>query len=228
MQKLLFFFFPALILGTNLLGQTINSPVAIVALPTKMNVLYIGVDNPIQVSAAGIPADSLDVNISEGTIVHSGKGTYTARITSPGMAVITVAGKGKKYKSNFEFRSKRIPDPVPTLGLAARYNRSDTLSLEAFKAQAGIFMVLENFDFDARCITLEYKVTCIGTNETDGKTSVRSVKNLGGKFNPEAMEMVSRAKKGDVFIFSEITAKCPDDVKDRKLNGLVFFIEDKK
>ncbi|HRI59436.1 MAG TPA: GldM family protein [Saprospiraceae bacterium] len=224
MQKPLLPLLGALIFTINLHAQKPDCPVTLVATASKMNVLYIGVDNPIQVGATGIPADSLEVTISEGTIIKTGKGVYVARISTPGMAIITVTGKDKKYKTNFEFRAKRMPDPTPSLG--TRNTRSDTLGVAAFKALSGIYMVMENFDFDARCITLEYKVTHIGANESDGKMAVKSVKNLGGKFNPEAIEMVNQAKSGDIFVFSEITAKCPEDVKDRKLNGMMFFIGD--
>jgi hypothetical protein len=203
-------------------AQTPACPKTFSAIAIKTNVLYLGVDNPVQVIATGVPADSLDVVISEGSIERQGGGNYIARVTAVGRVSVVVSTKDKKYKAALEFRAKRLPDPSPALGL--RYTRSDTLAVETFKAQPGIMMVLEDFDFDARCITTGYSVTQITTNESDGKQVIRTARNLGGKFNPEAQALVKSARPGDVFIFGDITGKCPGDDKDRLLNSLVFSI----
>ena len=222
MKKLLF---PVLfVIGAFTLAkaQTPACPKSFSAVAAKTNVLYLGVDNLVQVIATGVPADSLHVVISEGSIERQGGSNYIARVTSPGRVSIVISDKDKLYKVPIDFRVKRIPDPAPALGL--RYTRSDTLAAEVFKAQPGITMVLENFDFDVRCITMGYSVTQITTNESDGKQLIRTARNLGGKFNPEAQALVNSARPGDVFIFGDITGKCPGDDKGRPLNSLVFSI----
>ena len=225
MQKLLFTLGGLAFCLIGLRAQQTTCPVFASVSATKTNVLYLGVDNPVRVDATGIPADSLEVTISEGSITKTGKGQYVAHVTSPGFTVITVATKDRKYKVNFDYRVKRIPDPTPTLG--TRYNRSDTLSAEVFKTQSGLYMMLENFDFDARCITLGYTVKQITWADADGKKLVKEAKNVGGKFNPEASELIKSARPGDIFVFSEITGKCPGDDRERSFNSLIFFVEEK-
>lgn len=93
-------------------------PAAVVS-PDKMNVLYIGVDNPVSVSAAGIPVEKIRVNINGGTISGS-NGKFNVRVTNPGTAKISVSTDlgqgGTQILSTTEFRVKRIPDPVAHFG----------------------------------------------------------------------------------------------------------------
>src|SRR6202012_657326 len=68
----------------------VAKPSAVVS-PDKMLVLYIGVDNPVSVSAPGIPKDRIKVSINSGNISGS-DGHFTAKVTTPGTATVTVSG----------------------------------------------------------------------------------------------------------------------------------------
>ncbi|MEO6303305.1 MAG: hypothetical protein ABIP51_09030, partial [Bacteroidia bacterium] len=61
-----------------------NSAVAVS--PDKMNVMYIGVDNPLTVSAAGVAPTDLVVNITGcgSSLANNGNGKYTAKAASIG------------------------------------------------------------------------------------------------------------------------------------------------
>ena len=83
----------------------------------KMNVFYIGVPNPISVSAAGIPTADLRVSGSGGGIKISKKNNsqYTVTVSEVSDKVrVNVSGGG--FKDSKPFRSKRIPDPIAKLG----------------------------------------------------------------------------------------------------------------
>jgi len=78
----------------------------------KMNMLYIGLDNPLTVSAPGVDPKDLRLTISQGSISGS-NGKYTAHVTIPGTAIINVFKTGdNKPLQSFEYRVKRVPDPV--------------------------------------------------------------------------------------------------------------------
>lgn len=126
----------------------VSKPSAVVS-PDKMNVLYIGVPNPISVSAPGIAKERLKVSISGGSISGSA-GHYTATVSSIGTAHVTVSGEVSPGKTQVlgstEFRVKRIPDP------RAQFAGKSSGSVAAgnLKAQDKLFARLENFDFDAK------------------------------------------------------------------------------
>src|SRR5690606_8229667 len=82
----------------------------------KMNVLYVGVDNPLSITAAGVSSNDLNVSASGSGIKISktGTGKYNATVSEQGEAKITLSGGGLA-PSSYTFRTKIIPDPVPTL-----------------------------------------------------------------------------------------------------------------
>jgi len=91
----------------------------------KMNVFYIGVDNPITVSASGVSTNALQV-----------KG---------GKAKITLTANGQ-HLGTFEYRVKRIPDPTPMLG---KY-KGGVIGNGTFKAFNALRAALPGFDFDGK------------------------------------------------------------------------------
>lgn len=223
-KECLFSLIWVLMAGLQLSAQkTDRSPAVSVEL-SKMNVLYVGVDNPIQVSCEGLSSGEYQVKSDQGTLTNTGIGNYRLNVNAPGKVTLNVSTSAKEYY--FPFRVKRIPDPIPSLG--AKYNRSDTLSLEAFKAQKGIALLLLNFDFEAKCDIVEYKVVHIGQNPETGVMLTHSVKNVGARFSPESLELIEQAKPGDIYIITDLKGRCPGDVKERELNGLVFFLDDRK
>lgn len=180
----------------------------------KMNVFYIGVDNPVSVVAAGVSTNSLRVSGS-GVSLSGGGGKYTARVSTPGRATVTVSGEGLKATA-FEFRVKPIPDPV------AKINNSTggEIGNGVLKAQGGVIPVLENFDFEARCDILGFNVIYIPRRQDPIQVS-----NPGGAFGGPARNAINQAKPGDQYIFDNIRAKCPGDAAGRKINNISFKVQ---
>ncbi|MCC6461490.1 MAG: gliding motility protein GldM [Saprospiraceae bacterium] len=181
----------------------------------KMNVFYIGVDNPITVSAAGVSTNDLKVSASGVNLTSAGGSKYTVRASTPGEATITLSGGGLP-PTKFTYKVKRIPDPIPLLG-AQKY--PSAIPNGTFKAQSGIAAVLENFDFDAKCDVVGYTVAY-----QKKRADVIEKPNTGARYNSDVQDMVQKAAPGDVYYFLDIKAKCPGDQAGRKLGDLVFKI----
>ena len=190
--------------------------------PDRMNVFYIGVENPISVSASGVHSDSIEVSV-EGDgglkLTASGRGKYSVTAVKPTKlgepAIIVVKGSSIR-EMRFPFRVKRIPDPVAKLG----GNKNDGLiGSGEFKAQRGLLAVLDRFDFDARCEIIGFSLTRIERNGDP-----RSITNKGGIYQAEAKRLVSLAKPGDLYLFDNVRVRCPGDVASRKINSLVFKV----
>lgn len=182
----------------------------------KMNVFYIGVDNPITVSAAGVSSNDLKVNANGVNITRSGSSNYIVRADKPGEATITLQGGGLPPTS-FKYRVKRIPDPVPLLGAKIK---SGAMGNGEFKAQGGIGAVLENFDFDAKCDVVGFTCTYLAKRADPSPDTP----NAGARFGGTVAEMVQKAKPGDTYFFDDIKVKCPGDNIPRNLGGLSFKI----
>ncbi|HNM25892.1 MAG TPA: GldM family protein [Saprospiraceae bacterium] len=184
----------------------------------KMNVFYIGVENPISVSVPRVRSDSVSISIENGSFTKDGHGRYLVKVNNPGQVKVTVSASDGAYKANqtFHFRAKRIPDPVPTLDYPPKYN----YTAGEFRVKLGMFMVLQDFDFDARCQMASFVLTRIPQNG-ERQTAL----NKGERFGEAAKALVDQAESGDAFIFSEIKTLCPGDTTARQLNSVVYFIQ---
>ena len=189
--------------------------------PLKMNVFYIGVDNPVEVSAAGISSNELRVSMSGeggGSIKPNTDGTFTVNVTTQTrqneFAVINVSGGGITASKNF--RVKRIPDPVPTLS----NQPGGVMGSGPFKAQTGILPKLDGFDFDARCEIVEFDV--IRRPARQDPEIIR--KHMGGRFNAEMIAMSNKAAPGDFYYFENVMCRCPGDQAARNLGSMSFRI----
>ena len=187
---------------------------------TKMNVFYMGVDNPVAVSAAGVPSNQVQVSMSGaggGSISRNSDGTFNVKVTNPTklgeFAYVNVSAPGLAEKR--EFRVKRIPDPVAKLSSSM----GGVMSSGEFKAQRGLFAVLENFDFDAKCEILGYQLVRVPRRQDP-----QMEPNKGGSYNAGPKGLVDQAKAGDTFYFENVKAKCPGDQSGRDINQLVFKI----
>ena len=204
-------------LSTLLAFNFFYDPPACAIAVNKLNVFYIGVDNPISVVVRGLPKQQIMIHADGDLKKNPGDNDdYTVRATQPGMAYITVSGGGIK-PMKFQYRVKTIPDPVPRLG---GKHRGGTMGNGEFKAQNGIAAVMENFDFDAVCDVVSYEVTYLSKNQ-DPVT----VFNNSSRFNGQAADLINKAKPGDVYFFDEIKVRCPGDASARNLGSLVFKIK---
>ena len=183
----------------------------------KMNVFYIGVDNPVSVSVAGAPSNSVKATCS-GCNMNGSGGKYTVTLSKPGDITINVTAEGFP-STPFKFRGKRIPNPVPVLGAGPNKN-GGLMGNGEFKAQGGLAAILEGFDFDAKCKIQGYELTRVAKRQDPV-----SATNPGAKYGGDAKRLVNAAKPGDTYYFDKVKSRCPGDSAGRKLPSIVFKIK---
>lgn len=176
--------------------------------PDKMNVFYIGVDNPITVSAAGIAPGDLVVSGSGGgmTIKPSGAGKYIVRATSEAKdAKITVSARtkdGVKAQGPPQpFRVKRIPDPVAAIGGKKGFSEIKRVDVAGIGAVAA---KLEGFDFEANFIVTSFEFTAIV------KGQPKSYSGNGPSMTNEMKTALSQVATGSKIFIDNVKAKGPD------------------
>ncbi|MFN8285265.1 MAG: GldM family protein [Chitinophagales bacterium] len=191
---------------------------AVVVSPTKMNVLYIGVDNPMKISVPGVGQNDVSASLNgAGSLAKNTDGTYTAKVTAVGKCKIAVSAKidGKvQSMGEEEFRIKRIPDPVPTLGGKLRGGNTQPGSI---KAQSGVVALLENFDFEATFKVQSFQMVF------SSKGEIFKSETTGPLFNQQMKSFLDRAKPKDIIFIDEIKVVGPDN-QPRKLGQIAFQI----
>ena len=185
--------------------------------PTKMNVLYIGVPNPIDITASGVPAEKLNVSISGGAITKAGAGSYIAQVKSPGTVNITVTanvdGQTKNLGSK-QFRVKRVPDPVAKVA----GKREGTVTKAELAAQAGVKADLENFDFDMKFNVVSFKVSATIKGFSQDATANSAA------FTAQQKQIIAQVPSGGKVYIEDIKAKGPDG-SIRSLGTIAFKIK---
>ena len=81
-----------------------------VAAATKMNVLYLGIANPIEIAVPGVTSDKVSATITNGTINRTTSG-WEVKPSSLNDLVLTILVDNKKVNEK-KFRVKPIPSPV--------------------------------------------------------------------------------------------------------------------
>lgn len=199
------------------LKYEVGVPAGAAVMLDKMNVVYIGVDNPITVSS-GSGAEKTSVTPSGGGMSvakGNGPGKYIVKATTPDLkANLKVSVTGGK-STDFPIRVKRIPDPVPTLGGKLRGGNAQPGTL---KAQTGIVPVLDNFDFEARFNVESYDMVFASKGE------IFRASASGPLFSPQMLTFISRAKPKDVIYLEEIKVRGPDGTP-RKIGQIVFTVQ---
>jgi len=181
----------------------------------KMNVFYLGVKNPISVSVAGVPTDKIKVNGSNVNLKKVSGGKFIAEPKKVGTAKITLSG-GNLKPTNFEYRVKRIPDPICRLGKKS----GGSMAAGEMRVQPGVIPFLKDFEFDAKCKIIEFHMARVPKNDN----AIFTI-NEGGRFGAKAKRIVEQAKRNDTYFFNEVRVKCPGDTHTREIPGMVFSIK---
>ena len=191
----------------------VASPSAAVFLE-KMNVFYIGVDNPITISAAGVAPSSLSPSFTGGTLKSNGKpGSYIVNVSGGTEATLNIGAKlngSNKSMGSFKFRIKRVPDPVAYVG---SLKADGSMTKSELMGQAGVFAKMENFDFDLKFTVVSF-VLSISINGVFVEK-----KSMGPGITAEMRTMMGGAKPGNRVFFEQVTVKGPDGTL-RKIPGV--------
>ena len=194
------------------------TPQYVAVKPSKMNVLYIGVDNPISISTSGIPSDRIKLSMTSGSLKPGNRdGEYSAKVSKPGTVAITVSTSDKGSTGielwREEFRVKRVPPPIAKIANQSGGN----IKSETFKAQQGMIASLENFDFEFKYKIISYEVSYLASCQT------MRAREPGPIFSDKVRGWVRGTKAGDFFYFDNIKAKGQDG-STRKLPAIAFNI----
>lgn len=189
----------------------------------KMNVFYIGVPNPITVTAAGYSLEDVYVNIPGAEVVPNPevKGKFDVMVEKPGTVTAEIMARtnegGPKQVGSMDLRVKFIPDPVAKVA-----NRTGgSIPSNQFKVQKGIIAVLDGFDFDARFQVTEYSFSMLPRRgELIGPYQVNSPYL---DRNPEVKAAIERARPGDRIYIEEIKGVGPDK-RRRSLNSITLLL----
>ncbi len=180
---------------------TVGTPAGAAVMPDRMNVMYYGIDNPLTI---GSPAGWDKTSVSGSGCSLSGSGA--SRIVRPAAigtnATVAVTADGKT--AQFQFRVKRIPDPIFKIG-----SGKSRIPVVEFKNQGYCRAdMIEGFDFDVRYTIVSATVYFSGAGFSKEVTKTISGHSLSGL----SAEM-SRCLPGTAVTFDNIKVEGPDGIR---------------
>ena len=187
----------------------------VVVSPTKMNVFYLAVDNPVDISVAGIPADKISAINTNGTISSRGS-SWIVNPKRPGQSIIRVFAdfEGQKKEVGFkEFRVKTVPDPVAEVA----NRKGGLIDKNLLLAQTGVQAVMENFEFDLTFRVTEFTVLVVVQG------FVTPASSNSARFTDKQKSLIESLGRGAPVFIQDIKAVGPDGTV-RPLNTISFKI----
>lgn len=197
----------------------VAKPAAAVS-PTKMNVFYIGVDNPVDISAAGVAPENIVATLAGngGTLTKVSSGKYNVRVVGGSTkCTISVGAKmgttTKPMGPPFEFRVRQLPTPVALVG----GQKDGTIKKSLAVASGNVIPKMENFDFDLKISITGFKMSTIV------KGFLKEEVSNSGAFTPAMISMIQAIPSNGKLYFEDIKAKMPDGTT-RTLNSIIFKV----
>lgn len=180
----------------------------------KMNVMYIGVDNPLTISGGSVGAEKTHVSFAGGTISRVNGDRYVAKPNKPGMSEVVVNADGKTFK--FPMRLKYLPPPAGFVGT----KKGGNMSSAEFKAMGGVIAKLEDVDFEAPHRVVSYRIGAVG-----GPISIYAeANNEGNRWTGNAAALIQRCGPGTRVFIDNIIVIGPDQ-KQKEIPGLQFSLK---
>lgn len=191
--------------------------------PTKMNVFYRGVDNPVSISASGKADYQLDVRMTEGKIVRTDTGWIVNNLPDDAYeTTISIYadddGGKKKFMGEQKFRVKMLPNP-----LAKVIGADEDGNISKARLVSNPYLVCAlpdyvDFKYDFKVTSFTMIIPTRG-----GSQLITRAKADGMMFTKEMLDMINNTRKDDIIIFQDISVKGPEG--PRKIKGINITIQ---
>ncbi|HNW51241.1 MAG TPA: gliding motility protein GldM [Prolixibacteraceae bacterium] len=181
----------------------VAAPTATIS-PSKMNVLYRGIENPLEISVPGVSSSQVRATIDNGSIAQ-GQNQWVAKPTSLNTNTkVTVYANldGKEVLMGVKtFRVKDVPPPLATLGVFTSGANIPRAYLNPLQVK-NLTATLEDFLFD-----LEFEVTSFDVSVPTGGGMTATASSSSELFTAAQKTLLTGVKKGDKIIFENIKAR---------------------
>ena len=177
---------------------TVGQPSGVAVMADKMNVLYVGVDNPLTITA-GAGSEKVSASINNGSVSKSSGSKYIAKPKEPGTADVNVVVDGKSV-GKVAFRVKYLP---PATGMVGTFEGGQ-VSTAQFKAMGGVRAVLQNSEFEALYEVISYTIADLSSPDYN------PVANNGPRWGGSAASLVNNLKPGRGVYIDNVKARGPD------------------
>ncbi len=187
--------------------------------PTKMNVFYRGVDNPVSISASGKADSQLDIRITDGNISRTDTGWVVNELPPEAYETtirVYAEDEGEsKFMGEQLFRVKRLPDPIARVVGA----EEDKISVRKMLANPFLLCTMPEYvDFK-----YDFRVTSFTMYIPQGGGYFVTEKSDSQMFTDKMKNQIQSLKKNDIVVFRDINVRGPEG--PRKIESINITIQ---
>lgn len=175
----------------------------------RQNILFLGVNNPIEIYADTIVCDSFTVSVDNGKIQQNDSSNCNYFEISPekvGMLQLEVY----KFSKKIGERKYKVIRQKPVATLSSSFLNKSKISAEELKAENTLRAEIPNSDTETKITVEKFSIIVLR-----GNYLVMRYENKGAKFLPIVEQKLQSIKPNDLVIFSDIYVRMPDNRKFR-------------
>jgi len=182
---------------------------AAVISPTKMNVFYIGVENPVEISVSGVPQEKIRALCNGGTLTKQGGGYIVTPSPGSKTCEISVSAEINGVVQNMKtqtFRVKNLPTPIASVsGIVGKSaTKGELASSQGLQAK-----MPPDFDFELRYDVTSFRVSVTGAGGYEKEEASR-----GAYFSDAQKTLFNGLRPGQRIFITDIKAKGPGGEMD--------------
>ena len=206
-KKSSFLFFLIIFLLFSCRGLVNEKPWAVVS-PQRINLLYIGLDNPISLIVQGVRSKDILVTVSNGCRVSGYDGNYVincdAGVKQATLYVSMIAGLGRtRFLDSVQYRVMKVPRPVARFGKFT----GGLVSKSELNPDDSVTAIVNDFVYEG----IEYRITTFDFTIIPKKGEAYTKRVIGNKLDSTARNMMLNSGPGDRLVISDIRAWVWDD-----------------
>jgi gliding motility-associated protein GldM len=190
---------------------TIGEPTATVS-ADMMNVLYAGFENPVSVSASGVPSNKISLSMTGGQLIAKGDGKYVARPAKVGedvtFSVTGVVSGRTQSMGTYSFKVRKLPDPTAYIKMGddqfrgGRISKADLLATNALSAA-----------IDDGLLNIPFRVLGFEAVFFDRMGNAKPAISQGANFTEEQRSLIRELRRNQRFNISRVRAIGPDGIE---------------
>lgn len=184
--------------------------------PTRMNVLYAKLANPVSISVPGMSSRDIQATMTNGRIERTTDGwlAYPEKVGEKAVVSVSVTvDKVVKPMGSIEFRVKKVPNPLATVA----GKNEGMISKSELMAEQGVFAEIPEFDFEMKFQVLSFVVS------TSKGGFIVDKPATGAKFTQDQRDLFNGLTRGSRLYIDNIVAKGEDGFT-RNLSAIIFKI----
>lgn len=204
--SVLFFVFLNALIGEQIFAQLVISA-------EKMNIVYAGIENPISIAVAGVPANQVQIKIVGGTIKDADSVKTTRYMVVPDWKSRTLQLTAYSLKNNdtafygtYHFRVKQIP--MPEISISGKKCGSQ---LSKGMLRAAPFVTLQNaedfpFNIPAQYSIIEFTISFSKLTESGDSIVVENTV-VGNKIPDNILNQIMQLPSNSKIYIENIKAR---------------------